>query len=272
MTILTPSPSPTSLGVAAPPTRIRPIPFARVLGVELRKMFDTRAGFWLMVSILVTAALATAGVVAFAPDDALTFDSFAAAVGIPMVVILPIVAILSVTGEWSQRSGLTTFTLVPHRGRVIGAKALVAVAVGVVSVLVALALGALGNLVGSALAGVDTVWNLSATGIAQIMLGNVIGLMTGFMLGVLVRSSAGAVVAYFVLAFVLPPITEVLAMSQSWFADVRGWVDPNFAQGPLFSGVALTGGEWAHLAVTSLAWIVLPLAVGLAQVRRAEVK
>ena len=44
-----------------------------------------------------------------------------------MTVILPIIAILSVTGEWSQRSGLTTFTLVPHRGRVIPAKVVVAV-------------------------------------------------------------------------------------------------------------------------------------------------
>ena len=32
--------------------------------------------------------------------------------------------ILAITGEWSQRSGLTTFTLVPHRGRVIAAKAM----------------------------------------------------------------------------------------------------------------------------------------------------
>ena len=41
-----------------------------------------------------------------------------------MTIILPMIAILSVTSEWSQRSGLTTFTLVPHRGRVILAKAI----------------------------------------------------------------------------------------------------------------------------------------------------
>jgi hypothetical protein len=32
----------------------------------------------------------------------------------PMSVILPIIAVLSVTAEWSQRSGLATFTLVPR--------------------------------------------------------------------------------------------------------------------------------------------------------------
>ena len=63
------------------------------------------------------------------------------------------IALLSVTSEWSQRSGLTTFTLVPHRGRVIAAKASRAVAVGVASMVFAFAVGALGNVVGSAIAG-----------------------------------------------------------------------------------------------------------------------
>ena len=112
-----------------------PIPLTRIIGVELRKMFDTRSGFWLMASIGITALLATGAVILFAPDSALTFDSFAAAIGVPMTIILPIIAILSVTSEWSQRSGLTTFTLVPHRGRVIWAKAISPSVVGVVSML-----------------------------------------------------------------------------------------------------------------------------------------
>src|SRR3712207_8360666 len=51
------------------------------------------------------------------------------AIGVPMTVILPIIAVLSVTSEWSQRSGLATFTLVPHRGRVLLAKAMAVVLV-----------------------------------------------------------------------------------------------------------------------------------------------
>ena len=31
-----------------------------------------------------------------------------------MTVILPMIALLSITSEWSQRSGLTTFTYVPQ--------------------------------------------------------------------------------------------------------------------------------------------------------------
>ena len=112
-------------------------------------MFDTRSGFWLMASIVITSVLATAAIIVFAPDDQLTYDNFAAAIGAPMTVILPMIGILAVTSEWSQRSGLTTFTLVPHRGRVLWAKFLAAVAVGVVAMFVALVVGALGTLVGS---------------------------------------------------------------------------------------------------------------------------
>ena len=122
-----------------------------------------------------------------------------------MTVILPIIAILSVTGEWSQRSGLTTFTLVPHRGRVITAKAISCVAVAVVTIPLAFGIGALGNVVGTAIAGVDPVWDVTATNLLMIVLTNVLGLMVGFMLGVVIRTSAGAIVAYFVYSFCCRP-------------------------------------------------------------------
>jgi ABC-type transport system involved in multi-copper enzyme maturation permease subunit len=186
-------------------------------------------------------------------------------------VILPMVAILSVTGEWSQRSGLTTFTLVPHRGRVISAKALSSVLVGVVSIPLAFAIGALGNVVGTTIAGTDLVWNMSLAHAAYIVLANVLGMLIGFMLGVLIRSSAGAIVAYFVFAFVLPTISGLLAASQGWFRDLQPWVDFNYAQGALFNG-DMTGEHWANLGSAGSLWLLLPLTVGLVLVRRSEVK
>jgi hypothetical protein len=247
------------------------IPMTRIIGVELRKMFDTRSGFWLMTSIGVTALLATGAVILFAPDSVLTYDTFAAAVGVPMTIILPIIAILSVTGEWSQRSGLTTFTLVPHRGRVIWAKAISAVGVGVVSIALASFIGALGNVIGTTIAGTDLVWDLSVENLLYIAFANVLGLMMGFMLGVLFRNSAGAIVGYFVYSLVLPTLFELLAASQEWFRDLRGWVDFNYSSSQLFDG-ALNGTEWAHLAVSGLIWLVAPLVVGITLVLRSEVK
>jgi ABC transporter len=75
----------------------------RVVGVELRKMFDTRAGIWLMASILIAALVSTVATIAFAPQSDLTYDTFAKAIGFPMTVILPIIAVLAITGEWTQR-------------------------------------------------------------------------------------------------------------------------------------------------------------------------
>jgi ABC-2 type transport system permease protein len=249
----------------------RPIPLSRVTAVELRKMFDTRSGFWLMASIAITAVLATGAVILWAPDSELTYDTFAAAIGFPMAIILPIVATLSVTSEWNQRSGLTTFTLVPHRGKVIGAKAIGAVLVGVVSMLLAFAIGAVGNLVGSALAGVDTVWDISLNQVLCLLLAQALNLMIGFMLGVLIRNSAGAIVAYFVYSLVLPPLVELLAANASWFADVRPWIDYANARNVLFNG-SVTSEQWQQLAVSGTIWFLLPLAIGLLIVRRAEVK
>jgi hypothetical protein len=248
-----------------------PIPFTRVMWVELTKMFDTRSGFWLMMGIGISAVLATASVIVFAPTAEQTYDNFGAAIGIPMVILLPIIAILSVTSEWSQRSGLTTFTLLPHRGRVIRAKMLVSVAIGALSMVLAFGIGAVGNLVGAGIAGVDPVWDISMDQALSIILANVLQLLIGFMLGVLIRNSAGALVAYFVYNFVLSTLTMLLALSQEWFRDLQPWVDFNFAQGALFDG-NLTSEQWAQLGTAGAAWLVLPLAVGLVMVMRSEVK
>jgi hypothetical protein len=138
----------------------RRIPLSRIVATEARKMGDTRSGFWLIAGIGILSLLATAAVIVFNTDDELTYHSFVAAIGIPLTLVLPMIAILSVTSEWSQRSGLTTFTLVPDRRRVIAAKAIACVGVAVFSMPIALGIGALGNVMGSAIAGVEPVWDL----------------------------------------------------------------------------------------------------------------
>jgi hypothetical protein len=264
---------PASPREAAPVRRTaRPIPTARLVKVELRKMFNTRSGFWMLISIGVLSVAATGAVIIFAPDSDVTYESFARAIGFPMSVILPMIAILAVTSEWSQRSGLTTFTLVPSRGRVIGAKAIATLLVGLGSMAVAFAVGAVGNLAGSALAGVDTVWDVSLSTAPQIVLGNLVGMAIGFTLGVVLRASAAAIVGYFVVSLVMPGILELLALVREWFGDLQPWVDWNYTQVALFEGVTDTGEEWAMLGSTTMIWIVAPLLVGLLSLRRSEVK
>jgi ABC-2 type transport system permease protein len=246
---------------------------ARVTRVELRKMFNTRSGFWLIASIAISAVLATVGVILWAADDQLTYSTFATAIRFPVVVILPLIAILSVTSEWSQRTGLTTFTLVPHRGRIIAAKAVSSVLIAVGAMVLTFAVGALGNLASAAVTGTALVWDVTWTQCLYYVLGMILSLLIGFMLGVLIRSSSGAIVAYFVLTFVLPTIFGLLAEGQQWFRDLRPWVDVQFAQSGLFVfDQALTSEQWANIAVTGLTWLLIPLATGLGFVVRAEVK
>jgi hypothetical protein len=261
----------TRVAEGEPRVEHAPIPFRTIFGVELRKAFDTRSGFWLLMAIAATGVIATGAVLAFANDSDLTYDNFAAAIGVPMTILLPVVAILAVTGEWSQRAGLTTFTLVPHRARVIRAKLAVTLAIGVASMALALTVGALGNIVGTGLKGVDTTWDLSFTAILYIVGADLIGMVFGFMLGVLMRNSPGAIVTYFSYFFVLPTLTSLRAANQGWFERAQPWVDFNYNQGQMYDG-GFDATNWAQLAVTGSVWLLLPLAIGLWRVMRAEVK
>jgi len=91
---------PATTTEAAPARRAaRPIPTTRLVKIELRKMFNTRSGFWMLVSIGILSVIATGAVIIFAPDSDVTYETFAAAIGFPMSVILPMIAILAVTSE-----------------------------------------------------------------------------------------------------------------------------------------------------------------------------
>jgi ABC-2 type transport system permease protein len=261
----------------APPARrtaaqpIGRVPLTRLVRVELRKSFDTRSGRWLLASLGLAAFLTTGAIIAWAPPSQLAYSEFTLAMGVPMTIILPIIAVLSVTSEWSQRSGLTTFTLVPHRGRVVLAKAVAAVLVTVPATAVAIAVGAVGNVIGTALADVPTVWDQSLVDVGYFAAGQTLLLLVGFVLGALIRNSSGAIVAYMLYGFVVPGLLAFLAFNQDWFADARPWLDAKYNQDALLRG-QLAGDGWSQLAVTSLVWLVVPMMVAVVNVLRSEVK
>ena len=123
-----PAPRPTR----APPYADRPL--LRLTLVELRKLADTRAGLWLLI-VIGLAAVAHRPLILLlaAPDAEQTFAGFFAFGLLPAGVLLPVLGILSMTSEWSQRTALTTFTLVPQRGRVVAAKLAAAVLIAVIA-------------------------------------------------------------------------------------------------------------------------------------------
>ena len=247
------------------------LPLTRLVLVELRKSFDTRSGRWLLASLGLAALLTTGAIIAWAPSSQLAYSEFTLAIGVPMTIILPIIAVLSVTSEWSPRSGLATFSLVPHRGRVVLAKAVAAVLVTLPATAVAFAVGALGNVIGTALADVPAVWNQSLVDVGYFAAGQTLLLLVGFVLGALIRNSSGAIVAYMLYGFVVPGLLAFLAFNQDWFADARPWVDAKYSQDALLRG-ELAGDGWSHLAVTSVVWLVVPMLVAVVNVLRSEVK
>ena len=224
-----------------------------------------------MVSVVLLSVVASGSGLAFGGEDAGTFANMSSAIGIPLAIVLPVIAILSVTSEWSQRSGLTTFTLVPHRSRPLLAKAVNTVLVGAAAMVVAMLIGAVVNLVGATAYGIDPVWETNAADLSKIVLANVLGMLFGFMLGLLVRNSPAAIVVYFVYNFVVGNVLMLLATSQEWFADINRWVNFQYNQTYLYD-MDLVAKDWAYLAVSGLLWLVLPLAVGAVTAMRSEVK
>ena len=119
------------------------VPFTRLVGVELRKARDTRAGFWLLVgtALIVVVVLGIATVITLVRSDLISFGELTTIAAYMTSFLLPILAIMLVTSEWSQRTALVTFTLEPRRSRVVLAKLVVAQLLTVLTLVVAFVVG-----------------------------------------------------------------------------------------------------------------------------------
>jgi hypothetical protein len=124
---------------------------------------------------------------------------------------------------------------------------------------------------GSWISGNETVWDQDVAAVPYLLLSLALALMMGLVCGTLIRNSAGAIVAFFVFSFVIPPLLGFLAMTQDWFRDVQPWVDLDYQLTALLRG-SFDSEQWSQLAATSGLWLLLPLVVGLWTLVRSEVK
>lgn len=250
--------------------RTPPVPLARLVRVELRKMLDTRAGFWLAMTMIIMSALITAFSLIFTPASKLDFGSFFGLMNIPLGLLLPVLAILLVTSEWNQRTAMVTFSLEPRRTRVVLAKFITAVITAIGAVAVALAFGAIGNALANILFGdADGNWNMSIAGVVNAFLLQVIELIEAFGFAMLLMNSAAAIVLY----FALPTLWNVLTSVVPWLRDhVQQWADMAMTTLPLQGGSWISGEQWAHLAVSVLIWVVVPNILGIVRLLNSEVK
>jgi ABC-2 type transport system permease protein len=262
----------SGLGHALDLSSTRPTPFTRLVGVELRKSYDTRAGFWLL-AVIGFLVLLTEGIVlavTVSQDEPMTYGDFVAAAAFVTSILLPVLGIMLVTSEWGQRTAMVTFALEPRRPLVFVAKATVGGILTLATIAMALVVGLVCNLLYGAMQG-DADWAFGWAGFFGFLITQVFAMLGGFALATLLLNTAAAIVVFFIYRWVLPGLIALGSALLAWFASVAPWIDFQSAQEPLYD-MSLDGDEWAHLVVSGIIWLVLPLAVGIWRVLRAEVK
>ena len=237
--------------------------FGRLVAVELRKSVDTRAG----LVLLAVVALLTVGPVGWqlthldhgVPDFALWAGTARGGVAL----VLPVVGILAMTGEWSQRTALTTYTLVPRRGRVLAAKLVSAILLGTLAMVFSLAVAALALVAGAAAHGDPAVWGDPGRVVAGSLVASGLNLLMGAAFGALLGQTAVAVAV-----FLLAPTLWQLAGPALLHDDAR-WLDVFAAFGDLSD--LSTGGHTGQVVVAVAAWVGLPLLLGTLRSMRRDV-
>jgi ABC-2 type transport system permease protein len=240
--------------------RSHTVPIGRLVGVELRKLADTRAGLWLLI-VIALASVATGLIQLFAaPDDSQTFMSYFIFAQLPAGILLPVLGILSMTSEWSQRTALTTFTLVPQRGRVLTAKLLAAAVIAVLAAASTFVFAAAFNVISTG------SWSMEWPVIAQGVLLQVLFVLMGTAFGGLLMNTPLAIVGF----FALPMVWTLLGSMIGSLQKAAAWLDINLTTEPL-TDHAMTGDEWSKLAVSAAVWVLVPLVAGAVRMLRREV-
>ncbi len=160
------------------------------------------------------------------------------------------------------------------------------------TILLALVLGLIGNILCAAIAGTDASWNVTAGTFGWALATQVLYLLMGFGFGLLLLSSPGALALYYVYVWILeggvivPGIMYVLWIAFDWAQSILPWISMRIALLPFQVSDAdarslendldvtlHTGGlGLAHVIVSVLIWVGLPLLLGTWRLLRAEVK
>jgi ABC-type transport system involved in multi-copper enzyme maturation permease subunit len=263
--------SAVALPVTLDVTGTAPIPFGRLVRVEIRKAFDTRSGRWL---IGVTAGLALVAdlliaIILAVQDEKLQYGDLVAGAAFTCSVLLPIVGIMLVTSEWSQRTAMTTFSLEPRRMRVVSAKLLAGVLLTAFIIAFALVVGLLCNVLYGVLGG-TLDWHFGWRGFGAFLATQTLTMIGGFALACLLLNTPAAIVGYFVYKWLLPVIFAFGSL-MAWFEKISPWLDFQSAQGYLYED-PMTAERWGQLVVSGFIWLVVPFVIGIWRIRRAEVK
>jgi len=242
-------------------TPVRPLRLSTLVDVELRKTTDTPASRGLLGGVA-TLLLVVVGWKVAHPDVPGTFHNFAPACAAVVGYAAPILALLAMSAEWTQRTALTTFTLAPRRGPVIAAKLAAALLLSAGLAVIGLLLAAGGVTLAGALRGGGSFAHAAA---------DVRGTMAIVALHTLLGAAIGALIAQSTVAlgvYLLAPVIWSNIAAQLLHGVAR-WVDIFMAYDRLASAHPLAGLAQTLTALT--VWLLVPGLLGLARSLRREV-
>ncbi|MTD14759.1 ABC transporter permease [Nakamurella sp. YIM 132087] len=261
MTTLTPAPGTTLAQHRLPDAPVRPQRFSRLLTVELRKMVDTRSG----VAVLGVTFLLVIGILGWlvVRDGSSSWMRFSGVMQFAGMLI-PVIGLLGITSEWSQRTALTTFTLSPRRGRVLLAKFVASVALAMAVFVVVIGLAVAAVYIDAMISGGTADMTGFGDSLRSMAILTVLQVTMALGFGALVAQTAVAVVTYF-----MAP-TVVLILSDQLLGENAKWLNVFQTYDRLSSG-----NPWVDLGptvVSVLLWVVLPITAGVVRSMRREVK
>jgi ABC-2 type transport system permease protein len=239
----------------AVPAPMAPSPVARLARIELRKAVDTRAGRWLLLFIGLVAVTGAAITAVTDPVSNHNLSHVLSDTSQLVAILLPVLGILLVTSEWSQHTALTTFTLVPRRSRIIGAKVAAGVLLAAAATVMCVAVTAVVLI--AADHGLAGLWQGAGRAIGYAFVFQILNLLLGVGFGLLFHSTPVAIVVY----FAAPTAWSILTGTVSAMAGTGRWLDPSTAWNHLAGGT-MTATTWAQVGTAAAAWIALPTLAG----------
>ena len=250
---------------------------------EWIKLTSVRSIGWaIAVAVVITAglgALATLATLATAPEGAIEQGFFSeipiAALGssglLVSQLVFAVLGVIAITGEYGSGQIRSSFTAVPRRLPVLGAKALVLGLIAFVSSLVALSVG-MASTIGIAVAfGVDASTIEFDASVAFAVLGGAVylALLTVFSLavGAIVRSGAGGIALALGVLLVLPAVVGLIPFE--WVQEASPYLLPNSGLTVSMPGAEPGEDFWRALAVT-IAWPAVALGGAAAAIARRD--
>lgn len=250
---------------------------ANVVASEWTKLRSVRSTLWTSAStFFVTVGLSALVCWGFAGAQNGSAPRVVDATGLSLAGItmgqlaIVVLGVMVIASEYTSGGIRTTFTAVPQRLKVVGAKALVlgavALVVGLATSVVAFALGQL--FFGRAGLGAS----LSDPGVARAVFGGGLYLaataLFGFALGTLLRTTAGAITVAVGALLVLPFITGVLP--GEWGAAINRYLPSNAGRRIMEVGTSSPGlGPWTGFLVFCL-WSAVIAGVGAVLIQRRD--